>query len=171
MGSQGFTRIERLITLGIVGFRTALAAPNRGKYIEQERLRGALLNLKQELAFARSEAINRNATIYISATDGASWCVGMSLQEDCDCSSSTPIQADACTLPVNGVPVIRRLSSDDYSGVTMDDDHEFSFDGIRGLASPSGSTTLSSDNYSGKAVVSILGRVKACGDVSGMEGC
>lgn len=171
MRAQGFTLIELLITLAIVAILAALAAPNMGEYIEQERVRGALINLKQELAFARSEAIKRNTTIYVSAAEGANWCVGISLSAGCDCSSSNPAQADACTLPVNGTPVIRHLTSNDYSGVTMDDSYNFSFDGVRGLASDSDTFELSSGNFVGGVVVSTLGRVRACGDVSGMEGC
>jgi len=71
MRAQGFTLIELLITLAIVAILAGLAAPNMGEYIEQERVRGALVNLKQELAYARSEAIKRNATVFISSTPGA----------------------------------------------------------------------------------------------------
>lgn len=171
MRAQGFTLIELLITVAIVAILAGLAAPNMGEYIEQERLRGAVINLKQELAYARSEAIKRNVTVYVASATGASWCVGISLTANCDCTETDPEQGDACALPVNGEPVLKRLTHADYPGVSLDDNVTFSFDSTRGIASPSGSFELSSDRYSGKAVVSILGRVKACGNVSGMEGC
>lgn len=171
MRAQGFTLIELLITLAIVAILAALAAPNMGEYIEQERVRGALINLKQELAFARSEAIKRNTTIYVSAAEGANWCVGISLSAGCDCSSSNPAQADACTLPVNGTPVIRHLTSNDYSGVVMDDAFDFEFDAVRGLSSANDTFKLSADSFSGGVKVSKIGRVRACGNISGMEGC
>ncbi len=171
MRAQGFTLIELLLMLAIIAILAGLAAPNMGEYIEQERVRGAFVNIKQELSYARSEAIKRNATIFISSSPGTNWCVGMSLTANCDCSITNPNTSDACALPINGTKVLRRITSGDYSGVTMNTDHAFSFDGTRGLASSSGSFDLSSDNYSGKAVISILGRVKACGTVSGMEGC
>lgn len=171
MRAQGFTLIELLITVVILGILTAMAAPSMGDYIVQERVRGALINLKQELAYARSEAIKRNANIYVSSQQGVAWCVGISTTADCDCQQTDPEQADACVLPVDGTRVLRRLDSADYPGVIMDAGYDFDFDGVRGVASSSGSFELSSDSYSGEAVVSILGRVKACGNISGMEGC
>ncbi len=171
MRAQGFTLIELLITLAIVAILAGLAAPNMGEYIEQERVRGALVNLKQELAYARSEAIKRNATVFVSSSAGADWCLGMSLSADCDCSISDPDQGAACALPVNGVRVMRRVNNSDYSGVAMDAAVGLEFDGVRGVASQGGTLELSSDNFSGKVIISRIGRVRACGNISGMEGC
>lgn len=175
MRAQGFTLIELLLTLAIIAILAGLAAPNMGEYVEQERVRGALVNLKQELAYARSEAIKRNATIFISSSPGANWCVGMSLAANCDCSITNPNASDACVLPINGTKVLRRITSSDYSGVTMDKAQSFEFDGIRGLpyknGSFSGTIEMSSVGYDGEVVISRIGRVKACGTVSGMEGC
>ncbi len=175
MRAKGFTLIELLITLIIVSVLAAAAGPNISQYIEQERLRGALFNLKQKLVYARSEAIKRNVTIFVSGSAGADWCIGLSLSADCDCSSSDPAQADACTLAMNGTRVIHRLTSEDYSGVSISQLRSFRFDGIRGLPWDSGSFAgtilLNSVSYSGAVVISRIGRVKACGNLSGMEDC
>ena len=171
MRAQGFTLIELLITLTIVAILAALAAPNMGEYIEQERVRGALVNLKQELAFARSEAIKRNTTIYISSTQGAAWCLGMSLSANCDCTIADPDLGGACSLSVNGAEVLRRITNSDYPGVSMDAAIGLEFDGVRGVASQADTLEMSSDNYSGEVVISLIGRVRACGNISGMEGC
>lgn len=175
MRAQGFTLIELLITLAIVAVLAGLALPNMGEYIEQERVRGALINLKQELSYARSEAIKRNAAVFISSSQGVNWCLGVSLSPDCDCALADPDAADACALPTNGTKALRRVTSGDYSGVTMDKAQSFEFDGIRGLpyknGSFSGTIEMSSTSYDGEVVISRIGRVKACGAVSGMESC
>lgn len=171
MRAQGFTLIELLLTLAIIAILAGLAAPNMGEYVEQERVRGALVNLKQELAYARSEAIKRNATIFISSSPGANWCVGMSLTANCDCTIADPDQGDACSLPINGAEVLRRITNSDYPGVSMDAAVGFEFDGVRGVASQADTLEMSSDNYSGEVVISRIGRVRACGNISGMEGC
>lgn len=171
MRAQGFTLIELLITLAIVAILAGLAAPNMGEYIEQERVRGALVNLKQELAYARSEAIKRNATVFISSTPGAAWCLGMSLSANCDCSLTDPDQGAACSLPVNGVNVLRRINNVDYPGVSMDAAIGLEFDGVRGVSSQADTLELSSDNFAGEVVISRIGRVRTCGNISGMEGC
>ncbi|OOV87136.1 GspH/FimT family pseudopilin [Oceanospirillum linum] len=175
MRAKGFTLIELLITLIIISVLTAATGPNISRYIEQERLRGALFNLKQKLVYARSEAIKRNVTIFVSGSAGADWCVGLSLKADCDCSSSDPMQADACSLTVNGTQVLHRLTSEDYSGIRISQLRSFRFDGVRGLPWDSGSFAgtipLNSASYSGAVVISRIGRVKACGNLSGVEDC
>lgn len=171
MKQQGFTLIELLITVVILGILTGLAAPQMGQYLVQERVRGALTNLKQELGFARSEAIKRNLTIYVTSQEGGNWCVGISTEEDCDCSQTDPEQADACILPVDGTRVLRRLSSDDYPGVTLGDAFDFEFDAVRGVSNNNDTFTLSAEEFAGGVKVSRIGRVRACGNISGMEGC
>lgn len=175
MNAKGLTLLELLIVVAIVGILGALTVPAMGRYFEQERLRGALLSLKQELVYARSEAIRRHKDVYIVVSAGPAWCVGISLQENCDCALYDPAQSASCTVVSNGVPVLRRLAGENYPGVTLDRALDFRFNGFRGLpyrqGSFSGTLRLNSGIYSGRVVISRIGRIKACADILGMEAC
>ena len=176
MRNQGFTLIELLLTVLIMGILVSIATPNIQDQLMRGRIEGAALNLKQELAYAHSEAIKRNADIFVDATTsdgGATWCVGVSIADNCDCTIADPTAAGACVLPINGVNVLRRLTHDDYDAVSMDREFDFSFDGTRGVAS-NGTYIFSAGSYEAHVVVSILGRIRVCdetGDLSGWTAC
>jgi type IV fimbrial biogenesis protein FimT len=70
--AQGFTLVEMLITVTVAGVLAALATPSFSTYIAMQRIRGATFSLSSALIFARSEAIKRNATVDVLATN-ASW--------------------------------------------------------------------------------------------------
>lgn len=61
----GFTAIELLVTVGIVGVLAALAAPNFSVLIERWRVRQAAEQLQSTLHYARSEAIKRGGRVVI----------------------------------------------------------------------------------------------------------
>ncbi len=175
MYSRGFTLIELLLTLLIVAILVAIAVPSVKEQIVIENIRSAANNLKQELSFARSEAIKRNADIFVDMTmsgGGATWCVGISINDNCDCTVTDPDLANACVLPINGANVRRVLNSDDYGDVSMDMivDFNFDFDGIRGTAGPSGSFVLENGAYNVDVTVSLLGRVRLCDNNNNMAG-
>ena len=73
--TDGFTLTELLITLGVVGVIAAFAAPAFGRFIAEQRIRGAADTLFANLVLTRSEAIKRN--------DRASLCVSRD-GERCD---------------------------------------------------------------------------------------
>lgn len=70
--TSGFTLIELIITLTIIGILTALAAPGMGNFIKDQRLSGQTNDFVGDLNFARSEAIKRSTNITICKQDSAS---------------------------------------------------------------------------------------------------
>ena len=60
---EGFTIIEIMVVLAILGVLAALAAPSFGPLIERWRVRDAAENLQSTLFFARSEAIKRGGNV------------------------------------------------------------------------------------------------------------
>jgi len=172
MPVRGFSLIELLITLIIVSILAVIVVPNMSDLIIQERLRGALIHLKQELAFARSEAVKRNKPLFISSLAGDHWCVGISLAPNCDCTLDDPETASACTLPIKGGNILRRLSSTDYSDVRMTAlKSPIIFDSVRGTTKNNGTFTLQVEHFSGNVVLSALGRVRACGNIHSLADC
>lgn len=69
---EGFTLIELIITLTIMGILTALAAPGMSNFIKDQRLSGQINDFVGDLNFARSEAIKRSANITICKQESTS---------------------------------------------------------------------------------------------------
>ena len=79
-GHAGFTLIEAMITVFLVGILAALAVPSFRSSIARNRLVTQTNDLVSALTIARSEAITRNRTITFcrAAADGDTACAGAS---------------------------------------------------------------------------------------------
>ena len=71
---RGFTLVELVVVVTLVGVLAALAGPPFFQFIVKQRLRNAAYELIADLMFARSEAVKRNGTVTVSKsgtwTDG-----------------------------------------------------------------------------------------------------
>jgi type IV fimbrial biogenesis protein FimT len=80
----GFTLIELMVTVMVVGILMALAEPSFRAYVQNNRLSGQASSLVYSLSYARSEAIKRNKTqgieVCVSASgaacSGTTWPTG-----------------------------------------------------------------------------------------------
>lgn len=72
---QGFTLIEVLMVIVIIGVFMALAAPSFRTYTASQRVKTASFDLYASLVFARSEAIKRRQTVTVAA-NGGDWAAG-----------------------------------------------------------------------------------------------
>lgn len=68
----GFTLVEALMVVAILGIFTALAAPSFNNTIATMRIKSTSFDLVNDLNIARSEAIKRNAEVEIKAV-GDDW--------------------------------------------------------------------------------------------------
>jgi type IV fimbrial biogenesis protein FimT len=59
----GFTMIELMTTIVIVGILAALAIPAFGEQLARRRLEGVATDLSNDLQFARSQAVANNAVV------------------------------------------------------------------------------------------------------------
>jgi type IV fimbrial biogenesis protein FimT len=78
--SRGFTIIEVMIVLVMVGVMVGIAAPSMRDLIVRMRLKTAASDLHTDLMMARSEAIKRNAGMQIVPADAANWAAGWSVR-------------------------------------------------------------------------------------------
>ena len=63
---RGFTLVEAVIVLLMVGVVVTLAGPYLRTFIVQQNIRNAAYELMSDLAYARSEAVKRNASVTVS---------------------------------------------------------------------------------------------------------
>jgi len=120
----GFTAIELLVTVAIVGVLAALAAPSFTPLLESWRVRQVTEQLQSTLSYARSEAIKRGGRVAIqklpnntngctTASGTDNWDCGWFVCEDTNgngtCTTNEPVlqRYDA---PVN-IEVTRSTSS------------------------------------------------------------
>jgi type IV fimbrial biogenesis protein FimT len=74
----GFTVIEMMIVVVLLGIIATLAAPSFRDYTLNQRVKNAAFDLNASLSNARSEAIKRNATVSVTAA-GTGWADGWNI--------------------------------------------------------------------------------------------
>ena len=111
--SSGFTVVELLVTMTLLGISTALAVPSYQDMLAKRRLAEGAEQITAFFNAAQSEAIRRNEVITISYAKLANdnWCIGAiarDVEDPCDCTEADAEGLDFCA--IDGVP---RLFSDE----------------------------------------------------------
>jgi len=158
----GFTLVELLLTLAVLGITLALAVPAMTQFIERNRLRSAAESLVADIHLARSEAIKsaRHGTVHLNfKMTGGNWCYGLDYRHRCDCFKQQTASKTGCSFHT-------RLGRD-FPGITLTA-ARFSgtsntwFEGIRGTAR-AGHIAFRSDAGNALQVkISALGRARIC---------
>lgn len=73
---SGFTLLELMITLTIVGLVTAFAVPSMSTFTKNDRLATQINALVGHLALARSEAVLRNQQVIVCVSNNSTSCSG-----------------------------------------------------------------------------------------------
>jgi len=63
--SPGFSLVELLIVLGIIGAMAAVALPSVARYVRNFRIKGATQQVAMEINVARSKAITKNVNLRV----------------------------------------------------------------------------------------------------------
>jgi type IV fimbrial biogenesis protein FimT len=77
---RGFTVIELMAVVVIVGILIAIGAPNLQDFVVRSRVKTASTDLHFALTFARSEAVKRNAQIDVVPVNASDWSQGWSVR-------------------------------------------------------------------------------------------
>jgi len=75
MRSAGFTLVEVMMTLAVLGILTMIAVPNFKQMLRNYEVRGAAESAAIGLQKARAEAVSRNASVQFVLGSGTAWTV------------------------------------------------------------------------------------------------
>lgn len=76
----GFTLIEMLVTLTVLGVLMGVAVPSFRTFVAGQKVKTASHDLMTALVIARSEAIKRNANVTVAPYTAGSWVSGWTVK-------------------------------------------------------------------------------------------
>jgi type IV fimbrial biogenesis protein FimT len=106
----GFTLVELLVGIAIIGILSAFAVPAFNNFMVNERVKNAALDVTSSLVVARSEAIKQNGTVTVTSLSGnTAWTNGWTVKAPDATTimtqpgypSSISVTGDAATLSYN----------------------------------------------------------------------
>lgn len=144
---------------------TIIAVPSFITFLQERRLTMTADNLLAAMQYARSEAIKRNTTVYISFQTGDSWCWGINTGSSCTCSVPS-----GCNLGTMAAPQSQTTSLS-TTGLSA---NTFQFEGTRGASNVSGgkvTLTIYGQTTSVSLLISRLGDLQLCSSLGGYQTC
>ena len=162
---KGLTLIELLVTLTAIIILTLTSMPLFTSILNYYRITAAATQLNSALQYARTEAVKRNLSVYMSVTTGDTWCYGFNTGSTCTCST-----AGSCNLGSYSAtaPQLLTLSATGLSS------NAIYFTSLHGGASSSATFTFTQYGSTPLITTSItmLGNVSVCSTgVNGYTAC
>lgn len=167
---RGFTLIELMVTVAVLGVIAAIAAPALLAMRDQHRIRSAAEAVYAHLQFARSESVKQDRNLWVHSTAGTGWCIGIANATGCDCN--TP---GSCQFGPAGALVEHNVVSGDFVGITLATTQaDIEFNSRRGAVVTAGGTTITltgANGYQAQISTQPMGRVRLCGNMGRYPAC
>lgn len=188
--AKGFTLIETMIVLALLGILVAMAVPSFSKMIERKRLGGAAEMVYEQLTYAKGQTIKRSKPIRVEfLADGSdTWQIGITDKANCNLTITDETDANACTIDYDNDsstadPLLMRTTSLDTDGNSIYGKVKMAtpsfaggiprtgFNPLRGTAA-GGTVTLNSNkfNYQLQIRLTSVGRIIVCDPGTGVIG-
>lgn len=158
--NSGFSIIEAMIVVTIIGILVAIAVPSFQDSIERNSLKQAVEGLKSDMQYARTEAIKKSQSVTITRIPGnaGNWCYGLTTKNNCNCTQSTITATNYCELKrVFGT----NLNTVNINQIEHHESYSNKFNFRRGTIWQN-SVRFSTNNYDACVVFSSVGRVSIC---------
>lgn len=164
---RGFSAIEVLVVLALVGLLLALAVPNLAPMIARWQLRSATADLRSAIDLARAQAIGRNRVVLLAPLDpaGTAWEQGWAVFVD---SNGNRRRDPGEALfgrhgpAPNGIVIEARLSSAAPPLVLAYNGAGRSCSPDNSLAAQWGTLTLRQGREMRRIKINMLGRIRVC---------
>jgi prepilin-type N-terminal cleavage/methylation domain-containing protein len=167
--AKGFTLLELLMVVAVLGVITVYAVHAWGEMISQKRTRNSMELVYDGIKLARSESIKRRAVITVSlrSSGGNSWCYAVSDGGDCDCRVENACSFDGAN------SAVELETTAVFTNFTGPNDGKYvEFEGIRGTVTNSGNIQITDTDFSGTVNVNAMGFINNCSNnVTGYPGC
>ncbi|MFG6487392.1 Tfp pilus assembly protein FimT/FimU [Roseateles sp. BYS78W] len=158
--SRGFTLIEAVFVLAVLGIVLSAAVPSYASYLARQRLRHVAELLEMDLRRARELSVNEGRDIHVSFHSGPQWCWGASRASTCDCATGLP----RCDLGV--------VDHRDYKGTLLQSGQSITFQAGLGRALDWTRIGISNDkNQQLYLDLNPLGRPTICGSDARKGAC
>lgn len=172
--NQGFTLVEVLMTVVLLGIGMALALPSYRDMVEKRQVTNGAEQLASFINTAQGVAMKTNQVVTVSYSRSANndWCVGaISGTTACNCTQTNVAAADYCQIATQPFILNNSHAGDLELMHAMSGDGSYAFDPIRGLfmdLDDSLTVELRSPNedFRLNLVVNSSGRVMLCSDGS-----
>lgn len=166
--TSGLTLLELMVTLSILIITLLLAAPSFAQWHEANRFRHALRHLSSLAETAKVKAVASQSKVSFVVDITGAQCAGSSLLIPCDCAAPSACSIDGKEYAFSAAQLGMTLT-------TANNKNRIVTFGKFGTVNFGHNTTINvkGSSYSGKVVISALGRIKHCStsSLSGIATC